>query len=71
MTSLEIDSYNWDSMIIYIDAVDWAEPVYEELLRLLENNEWQSCTQFSKSEMQMPWDSQSMSASRMANGDGE
>ena len=33
MMSLVIDSYDWDSTIIYIDAVDWAEPVYEELLR--------------------------------------
>ena len=45
--------------------------VYKELLRQLQNNEWQSCTQFSESEMQMPWDSQSMSASRIANGDDE
>ena len=74
MTSLVIDStasYGWDSMIIVHDAVDRSEPVYEELLRQLENNEWQSCTQFSESEIQMPWDSQSKSASRMANGDGE
>ena len=35
------------------------------------NDIWESCTQFSKSEMQMPWDSQSISASRMANGDGK
>ena len=35
------------------DAVDRSEPVYEELLRRLENDEWQSCTQFSESEMQM------------------
>ena len=31
------------------------------------NNEWQSCMHISKSEMQMPWDSQSISVSRMAN----
>ena len=35
-------------------------------------NGMQSCTQFSESEMQMPWDSQSVrNASRMVNGDGE
>jgi len=28
----------------------------------LENDEWQSGTQFSESEMQMPWDLQSMSS---------
>ena len=32
---------------------DRSELVYEELLRRLENNEWQSCTQISGSEMQM------------------
>ena len=56
-----------DSTIIVADAVDRSELVNEELLRRLENNEWQSCTQFSESMSQMPWGSQSMSVSRMAN----
>ena len=48
-----------------------SELVYEELLGQLESDKRQSCMQFSKSEMQMPWDLQLMNASRMANGDGE
>ena len=54
MTSLEIDSaasYGWNSTIVVANAVDRSELVYKELLRQLENNEWQSCTQFSESEM--------------------
>ena len=75
MTSLVIDgtaSNGWDSTII-VAWRSWPVRTTRSFsARQLENDEWQSCTQFRESEIQMPWDSQLvMSALRMVNGDGK